>query len=268
MNRFYGKGAFTNINLHEDRLMAPLKWRKPSMVFVNSMSDLFHDDVPFEFIDAVFTVMADCEHHIFQILTKRSNRMVEFFQWKRNNIGGFPWWSPENVWLGVSVEDQEAANKRIPDLLRVDASVRFLSCEPLLNELDITDFLHDSNCNEIRRELGCICCEPREVSLDWVIVGGESGPNARPVHPDWVRSLRDQCGSTNVPFFFKQWGEWAPAHSLMCNHPTFKGKLWYNFDPDTSVCRIGKKLAGNKLDGHTYMHWPSNPITGKEVSNA
>jgi len=159
---------------HEHMLRAPLGWRRPSVVFVNSMSDLFHDDVPDEFIARVFATMREAHWHEFQVLTKRSERLAKL--------------SPDldiapNVWMGVSVENGTVV-QRIDDLRRADVGLRFLSLEPLLGplpDLDLTD-------------------------IDWVIVGGESGPGARPIMPDWVRHIRDTCLDADVPFFFKQWG--------------------------------------------------------------
>lgn len=162
------------VTLQPDLLEAPLHWRQPRIVFVNSMSDLFHEDVPLEYIQEVFQTMVRCPQHTFQILTKRSDRL-------RDLAATLPW-SP-NIWMGVSVEDKRVLH-RITDLQSVPALVRFLSCEPLIGPLD---------------EL------PLE-GIHWVIVGGESGPGARPMKAEWVRSIRLRCARFNVPFFFKQWG--------------------------------------------------------------
>ena len=196
--RFHGKGAFERIVLHPDRLDKPLHWRKPRKVFVNSMSDLFHEQVPDTFIGLVWQVMAETPQHTFQILTKRHARMRSFLrQWP--NYEPLP-----NVWLGVSVEDQKWADIRVPALIQTPAAVRFLSCEPLLGPVRI----------------GYMSL------LDWVIVGGESGPGARPMHPDWARDLRDQCEAAGVPFLFKQWGGIRP------------------------------KAGGRELDGRTWDQYP------------
>ncbi len=162
------------VTLHEDLVDAPLRWKRPRLVFVNSMSDLFHDAVPLAFIQRIFATMRNAPQHIFQILTKRSARLLEVAK-------DLPW--PENVWMGVSVENAQAAF-RAHDLQHVPAHVRFLSCEPLIGPLDTLP-------------LG---------EIHWVIVGGESGPGARPIHPAWVESLLGQCRSAGIPFFFKQWG--------------------------------------------------------------
>lgn len=159
---------------HEQMVERPLAWTRPSTVFVNSMGDLFHEAVPADFVARVFATMDAAHRHAFQVLTKRSGRLAAL-------VPNLPW--PSNVWAGVSVEAADYVH-RIDDLREVPAALRFLSLEPLLGplpRLDLTD-------------------------IDWVIVGGESGPGARPVDPDWVRDIRDQCLSAGVPFFFKQWG--------------------------------------------------------------
>jgi len=162
------------VTLHERVVEAPMSWRKPQMVFVNSMSDLFHKDVPLEFIRKVFGVMEQAERHQFQVLTKRSGRLREI-------SGKLPW--PENVWMGVSVENAKYIT-RIDDLRRTPAKVKFLSIEPLLGPIPDLDL----------------------DGIDWVIVGGESGPGARPMLEEWVIDIRNQCLRANIPFFFKQWG--------------------------------------------------------------
>ena len=162
-----------DLQLRPERLDQPLRWKKPRTIFVNSMSDLFHEDVPDEYIQQVFDVMESAERHRFQVLTKRSRRLAEL-------APTLPW--PENVWMGVSVENQRFTS-RVDDLRETDATVRFLSCEPLLGFLDLNlDGIH------------------------WVIVGGESGPGARRMKSEWACAVRDQCVEAKVPFFFKQWG--------------------------------------------------------------
>jgi protein gp37 len=157
-----------------DVVEQPLMWKKPRTVFVNSMSDLFHDDVPLVYLKRVFEVMAMASWHTFQILTKRSARLADVAKY-------LPW--PTNVWMGVSIENEDY-KYRIEHLSDVSAAIRFLSIEPLIGP--ITNLRLDN--------------------VDWVIVGGESGPHARPIDPDWVRAIRDDCLSADVPFFFKQWG--------------------------------------------------------------
>lgn len=226
------------VTLHWDRLEEPLRWRKPRRVFVCSMGDLFHEDVPDEFIGEVFGVVHAASPHIFQVLTKRPERMRDFIL--RYSAPGGPLPSHRgNLWLGVSVEDQATADERIPLLLKTPAAVRFVSYEPALAGVDFSRWLdplgQDSciNCGADERhylsaeeqarirwtdsgdalcgECGHDCCATgHDPALDWCIAGGESGPGARPVHPDWLRSVRDQCAAAAVPFFFKGWGAWVP----------------------------------------------------------
>jgi protein gp37 len=209
------------INLLPDRLDQPLRWRKPRRIFVNSQSDLFHKAVPNEFIARVFAIMAGAQRHTFQILTKRPGRMRSLLNhgafWAnvydiwRTEFGGSAandWRKPlPNVWLGVSVENQQWADIRIPALLDTPAAVRFLSCEPLLGPvcLDPWHTPHDTSTTP--------CGGPPASGLHWVIVGGESGRGARPMHPDWARSLVRQCRAAGVPVHVKQMGSvWAKAH--------------------------------------------------------
>lgn len=190
-----GKGRWNgSVFLDESVVEAPLSWRSARVIFVNSMSDLFHKDVPLEFIQRVFTVMNRCPRHTFQVLTKRPERAREV---SRSLI-----WTP-NIWMGTSVENQ-AVLPRIAELKNTGAVVKFLSVEPLLGSIP-------------RLPLTCI---------DWVIVGGESGPGARPMKPEWARSIRDQCLAAGVPFFFKQWGG------------------------------VNKKAAGRELDGRIWEEMP------------
>jgi protein gp37 len=215
--RVYGKRRFTDVQMHPDRLDHPLRWGKPRRVFVNSMSDLFHESVPFEFIDEVFAVMAMAPQHVFQILTKRPERMRAWTQrtdwdaWitkamlgRRCGVGRFairvdrPYVS--NVWLGVSVEDQETADERIPLLLQTPAAVRFVSYEPALGPVDFRVPFDGANVRALYRAAPGI---PR---IDWVIVGGESGPKARPFDAAWARSTIAQCKAAGAPCFVKQLG--------------------------------------------------------------
>lgn len=190
---------FSKVELYYDRLDQPLRWKRPRMIFVNSMSDMFHGDVGRHFLECCWDVMERCPQHTFQILTKRP-RLAQDFLRRRRVL--------PNVWIGTSVEDQVAANLRIPVLAELPAAVRFLSVEPLIDQVDLQDFLHlewmesmDDWGREMLASLGGL-----EPEIDWVIVGGESGPKARPIDPDWVRLLRNQCVAAGVPFFFKQWG--------------------------------------------------------------
>ena len=171
-----------DLTLRPERLERPLRWRAPRMIFVNSMSDLFHKDIPKGFIDRVFSTMERASWHTFQVLTKRSSLMRDFL---RNRYGAAP--GPVHMWFGVSVEDATKIS-RVRHLRDAPAGVRFLSIEPLIGPIGTLDLS----------------------GIDWVIVGGESGPGARPMRPDWVRSIRDQCLDAHVAFFFKQWGGLRP----------------------------------------------------------
>ena len=170
------------VTLHPHALEIPLRWKQPRTIFVNSMSDLFHKDVPFDFISRIFDVMHRASRHRFQILTKRSDRLLKLStRLARQTYGGLAW--PQNVWMGVTVENADYVS-RMDDLRQTGAAVKFVSFEPLLGPIPDIDL----------------------ESIDWVIVGGESGPKARPMKPQWATDIRDQCLAASVPFFFKQWG--------------------------------------------------------------
>lgn len=178
---------------HANRLNDPLKIKKSSMIFVCSMGDLFHESVDVDVIFKILEVIDKASHHTYVLLTKRPETMRSFFE-----ITG-DWDSSEwpNVWLGVTAENQARADERIPILLSIQAAVRFVSVEPMLGPVDLTHDLDGFRCDENYGE-----------RLDWVICGGETGPGARPMHPDWARSLRDQCKAEGIPFFFKSMGDW------------------------------------------------------------
>jgi protein gp37 len=240
-NRFHGPGAFDTVEIQARRLEMPLHWRRPRRVFVDSMSDLFHAEVDKLYIEQVFDVMWRARQHTFQVLTKRAERMervvkdlVGLFD---DDLERFEYNPPPNVWLGVSVESA-AYYSRIHHLL---------SCEPLLGPLPHL---------------------PLE-GIGWVIVGGESGPGARPMHPEWARSIRDQCGAAGVPFFFKQWGEWAETERGV--HPgdiclSENGRedrceadyiCFANESDGTLMRRVGKHVAGRLLDGRPWDEMPA-----------
>ncbi len=301
-HRFAGTPQFPNgfgVTLRPERLGEPLRWRKPRRVFVNSMSDLFHADVPDEFIAKVFGVMAHAEQHTFQVLTKRPGRMRSLLRSdafrelvfktvdiELPDVMSADWPLP-NVWLGVSAEDQKWADVRIPVLLDTPAAVRFLSAEPLLGPIDLHGQLDESGHHRPRLTYWLTgrpgwgepeLAGPNGIpmrsfvigpKLDWVIVGGESGRGARPMHPDWVRTLRDQCTESGVAFLFKQWGEWMPngAWRRDTGRPAANPRE-HIFDEGGRdgfipfMARVGKKAAGRVLDGRTWDEYPKEADRG------
>jgi protein gp37 len=297
-----GRAHWTGVSREvPEKLGQPLRWRRPRTIFVNSTSDVFHESISDAFIRKVFAVMSLGGQHTYQVLTKRAERMARWFDDPANSLSScqaelvasnFPTphlvrdirnlaningsgdhsWPLPTVWLGVSVEDQKRADERIPHLLATPAAVRFLSVEPLLGPVDLKP--------RPRRDM-CLRCgggpDDRHEDhvyqthgLDWVIVGGESGPGARPMHPAWVRSIRDQCVAAGVPFFFKQWGSWAPT--LVADESARKNDVRYGEFHDrhasswveSCLCEegteplyhIGKKAAGRLLDGRTWDEMP------------
>lgn len=268
-----------------DAITKPLHWRKPRRIFVNSMSDLFHEAVPVEVIDQVFAVMALTRQHSYQLLTKRAERMRAYLTdretWgricaqivtlaaargmERYDIS----WPLRNVWLGVSVEDQRRADERVPILLDTPAAVRWISAEPLLGPVDVAWTLArnrlDIAAGFLRRGHFSPGLE-RLRPLDWVVAGGESGPDARAMHPAWPRGLRDQCAAAGVPFLFKQWGAFRPTEPdddpegpytmawpdghLGGGHAAQNGGL------GTSLSLVSKKAAGRTLDGEIHDAFP------------
>lgn len=271
------------VRLNADWLDQPLRWRRPRRIFVCAHGDLFHPAVPVEWIDQVFAVMALAPQHTFQVLTKRPGRMLDWFRRTpytrilrqadilraaRPNLCSVgisdptrtPWsW----VWLGVSVEDQPTADERIPLLLQTPAAVRFISAEPLLGPIGLAR--HFPHVHGMRND------------RFWVIAGGESGPGARPSHPDWFRILRDQCQAAGVAFFFKQWGAWevasaANGHFGSRMPVTGERYVWLGSDGRTqtgssngleaayAAARVGKRAAGRLLDGR---EWNESPAVAK-----
>ena len=229
------------VRLVPELLDQPLRWKKPRRIFVNSMSDLFHEDVPDEFILSVWRTMANASQHTFQILTKRPTRMRDWLR-KGLMIGDFIAPPLDNVWLGVSTEDQATADERIPLLLQTLAAVRWISAEPLLSPIDLTS-IKRTQAEGYMRPL-----DGRFNKLGWIVAGGESGPKARPSHPDWFRSLRNQCAAMGVPFFFKQWGEWGPPVAEGDVPPgALEGRLY----------KVGKNAAGRRLDGVEHNEYPA-----------
>jgi protein gp37 len=296
-----------NVTLHPERLVQPLRWKTPRRVFLCSAGDLFHEAVPFEFVTKVWAVMLLSSDHTFQVLTKRPDRMLEFLRQPRlyddvlreanvfrrqrpkmANVGiSNPATMPRRwIWLGVTAENQVMADQRIPLLLQVPAAVRFVSVEPMLSAMDLRPYLTRA-CTRWQQPLhnGEQCPEcgnghgnnmGLRNRLDWVICGGETGPGARPMHPGWARSLRDQCQASGTPFFFKQRGEWAPAtaeHGVIGSlMPETGGKYtWIGWDgktqnpsahglqdPVMAIARVGKARAGHLLDGQEWRQFPES----------
>jgi protein gp37 len=248
--------------IHPDKLMEPYTWKQPRMVFVTSMGDTFHEDFSFDEIHKMFDVMEAEENqkHLFLVLTKRARRMQMFFRdrFERNNGK-----VAENIWAGVSIESQKQANKRLFYLMMTNAQKLFVSAEPLLEPIDF-NIVYD-NYLPINTLTGIYGKrkDHQGPKLDWVIVGGESGPHARPMHPDWVRSIRDQCAQTNTPFFFKQWGAWAPTNLKNAWKPNQQvvcsdGKTYAMTLNKSAVVmeKVGKKAAGRVLDSEVYQQYP------------
>lgn len=240
-----GKPVWTgDVRLIESAIDQPLRWSRPRMIFVGAHTDLFQDAVPDHWLDQLFAVMLNSPQHTFQILTKRPKRMRDYVL-RHAYLGSR---LLRNIWLGVSAEDQATADERIPFLLDTPAAVRWLSAEPLLGPMDLTSINRGSR-------------------LDWVVVGGESGPGSRPMHPDWVRSLRDQCEEADTAFFFKQWGDWLPYRAIDAAGMTRSNPRgndpdqWHEWAADDAALdgysiRIGKREAGRYLDGATHDAMP------------
>jgi protein gp37 len=311
------------INLMWQDLEKPLKVKKPQVWCI--WNDLFHEDVPFDFIDKAFAIMAECPQHTFLLLSKRPNKM-------RKAINAIEDWDPadnaQNIWLGVTCENQARAEERIPILLQIPAAVRFVSVEPCLGPVDLRPYLPaeywcfcgyvgdetgTDYCTSCEKEFGydddggntCVHCghgeydsacpecgdiesfglwdtgplDLRPPRLDWVLCGGETGPGARPIHPDWARSLRDQCQATGTKFLFKSWGEWIGGRfdrqksKMVCDSADPNDKIgrifWANPGaPKVHIwdeadhywmhasARVGKNAAGRLLDGRTWDEFP------------
>lgn len=257
---------------HPDTLVIPDRWRTPRTVFVNSMSDLFHELLPFEFIHRVFLTMELNPKHTFLVLTKRPEVAVEFAKFWTGEPGHLKAFPP-NVWIGTSVHNQESADKRIPLVLQLPATVIFVSYEPAIGPVNFKTIgtYHDriDALTGVKFVPGSFAAEHRNHRrLDWVIMGGESGPKAQPMHPDWVRQVRDDCFRAAVPFFFKQWGTWEPFDVKVPNMEevgkvfTFterKGKtefVWgdpYRFQ----WMRRTKEKNHHELDGKVWQQFPT-----------
>lgn len=310
------------VRFNAEWLTQPLRWTRPRMIFVAAHGDLFHDGVTDDQLDQIFAVMALCPRHVFQILTKRPERMRAYLTglsdcWRArlavaNDPGSLPIsmadvgralgigakfsydpptpaWPLPNVWLGVSVEDQTRADERIPILLDTPAAVRWISAEPLLGPVDLGAVraarlapedaddvwtfdalaVGDYYSNHLPSGLTEGGDGPdRAHRLDWVVIGGESGPGVRPMHPDWARQLRDQCAAAGVPFLFKQWGAWAPRDEWRpgVNAPAMVavaadgGRVPDDVAPQDvgghRMARVGKKASGRHLDGVLHDGFP------------
>ena len=285
MNKRLGTGLDYSSNspaqtfIDKEALMKPFHWKRPRRIFPCSMTDLFLDSYSDSELDCVFAVMAANPRHTFQVLTKRPERLYAYCEAlqqvaddhaPQTKFGTFtptqvlnlrmlagspvpggilgqafdaPWPLP-NVQFGITAEDQKRFDERVPWLLKTPAAVKFVSCEPLLGSIDLGRHLEI-----FLGPLG----EPDRVNINWVIVGGESGQQARPMHPDWARSLRDQCQAAGVPFFFKQWGEWAEADIIR----DYEEKRGTAIDlGDVMMKRVGKKDAGRLLDGREWNEFP------------
>jgi protein gp37 len=239
------------LNIDMEVLKVPLMTKKPTVYFVNSMSDLFHEQLSFQFVVEVLQVISKTPQHTYQVLTKRPERMLEFFMnCAINPYDGKLFPIPKNLWLGVSVEDQKAADERIPYLLQIPASVRFLSMEPLLGRVDLNSNFYSGIVPE-----GLSVNERsqwyNDHHINWVIVGGESGPNSRPMHPDWARTIRDQCKAAGVPFFFKQWGAYGPNPGILYH------QHHYTFEDGSVVYKCSKHQNGRLLDGFLHDEFPN-----------
>ncbi|OHV85917.1 phage Gp37/Gp68 family protein [Ensifer sp. LCM 4579] len=287
------------MRFNREWLDQPLKWTKPRMIFVCAHGDLFAEGVPDEWIDQVFAIMPLCPQHTFQVLTKRPDRMRDYltgkllehrlvatqvqFEFDIPSPGRWPHLPLPNVWLGVSVEDQKSADERIPLLLDTPAAIRWISAEPLLGPVDLT-WVDDGERDGCRlhfdaltglasdgeQSITGIFRQP-DPKLDWVVAGGESGADARPMHPDWARALRDQCTAAGVPFLFKQWGQHKPVDITIHDGTELAGD-WdgtfiaapngefkrFAYEPGRMIAMlpVSKKAAGRLLDGIEHNGFP------------
>jgi len=275
------------VTLHPDRLEEPLRWRKPRRVFVCSMGDLFHPDVPASFITQVYEVMAEARQHTFIVLTKRPERIIPVLYGDEGRwyLGGGDYLP--NIWHLTTAENQEMADKRMPELLKLRGysagwPVLGASVEPMLGPVDLT-YIQFDKWTRMNVLEGCgITTRPGAMGqmlpnafcekFDWVIAGGETGPGARPIHPDWVRSLRDQCQDAGVSFFFKGWGEWHPVEDygdIYLSNRQVEFRVinpWGEDETKTPIThmtkgvaglsRVGKKAAGRLLDGREWNEFP------------
>lgn len=250
------------VRLIEAHLEDPLRWKRPARVFVNSMSDLFHESIPNGWIDRIFGVMGDCSElkgHVFQVLTKRPERMLEYMKtrarkaWNapRINRSSFP---PSNIWLGVSVEDQESADERIPLLLQTPAAVRWISAEPLLGPVNLASIkcVGAGYVDALtgRGHDGVAPDDSAGSSLDWIVVGGESGPRARVMRVEWAHEIIRQCQAASVPVFMKQVGRWPSGDP---DEFVTTGDTWANNDESDGGPILRSKKGGDPSEWPTYL---------------
>lgn len=259
------------VTFHPERLDEPLKWKKPRIIFVCSMGDMFHEDVPDKWRNLVFQRMAMCPQHKFLLLTKRPKNMSHYWLseipiprhpqgWVIKAPGAPRTKIFDHIWLGVSAENQQRANERIPVLLDIPgAAVRFVSVEPMLGPVDLSGPLYAEGRAGQPGTARFDATKMWMPRLDWVICGGESGPGARPMYPDWPRALRDQCQAAGVPFFFKQWGKYCypeqmpeDTYNAVDVHHNLAGHGDYN-----KPWGVGKKLAGRLLDDEKWNEMPA-----------
>lgn len=223
--------------------MAPFKRKKPSRIGVQFMGDLFHEDVSFTDHENVMGIIERSPQHVFMFLTKRPNNMSNFLKsfYRIQNVEPY-----RNLWVGVTVENQQRADERIPILLQIPAAKRFVSIEPCLGSVDISQTV--------------TYWDDPSAGISWVIVGGETGPGARPMHPEWPRAIRDQCQEAGIPYFFKGWGEFAHGSSLS-NKTVLKGARHWEWAGEgakaATMARIGKKKSGALLDGREWKEFPN-----------
>lgn len=270
------------VTLHPDKLYKPSHWKKPRLIFVCSMGDLFHEDVPFEFIDKVLYTMGTTQRHTYQILTKRPERMYRYFngivegesesiqrilklsgyQSIHRHILNFRKGIPmANLWLGVSTEDQETANERIPWLLKTPAAVRFVSAEPLLSDINFHELIACPRCGYTQHDQSIhmdhhLCTMEIPNTISQIIVGGETGPKARPMNPTWARSIRDQCRATDTKFFYKGSGNWIVAPNRMKLNFKPGDPNIHEFEDGTVMIRTMKRDQERKLDGRRWEEMP------------
>ena len=258
LRSFYPDGFENGVYFFRHRLDEPRKWRKPQIVFVGSMGDIYQPNMPDSYIDEIYKVVADLPQHTFMMLTKYPDRMHAYLsaRYKENPL--------PNVWAGVSVENQEAANKRIPLLLDSPASKRFVSYGPALGPIEFTNVEYrvdaDLTGPESFYKMNSLLQMQGNAVLDLVIMEGESGPNARPMNPSWVRFALYQCRQAGTSFFFKQWGEWCSYEvaALALSHDQILAAETVATDSGGRLYRIGKDLTGDLLDGVQYREWPES----------